>query len=341
MSIRALIYFFLVSLFLFSCQNKIPLTSWEGQAMGSSYHISIAENLSDAELKRLKLGVDEIFKNFNKALSTYQNDSEISKFNQAQAGEWMAFSPMAYELLSKAWYWSKESDGAFDITVGPLVRLWGFENEKRRTVPPLDSEIAKTKKDVGYQYLKFDETQRKISKAVSSLRLDVGAIAPGYASDLISKFFKAMGYSHHMIEVGGEIKVSGFKEPSQNKAWRIGVESSSASGEKIQRVLELHNESVSTSGDYRDFFIYKGKRYSHTLNSQTGKPIDHDLSSVTVIYKDCADADALATVLMVLGPEKGFEFAQKRALKAIFYIRKGKEMVERLTDEMKKVVGNV
>ena len=317
------------------------MTSWEGQTMGGSYHISVAENLSESELKHLKAGVDEILKSLNDGLSTYQKGTEISKFNEAKSGEWFSFSPIAYELLYKSYYWSKESDGAFDITVGPLVRLWGFEDTNRRTVPPSDSEIEKARKKVGYQFLKFDDVSKKIIKMIPDLRLDVGAIAPGYASDLISKFFVAMGHGNHMVEVGGEIKVSGYKEPAQKKAWRIGVESSSASGEKISRVLELHNESVSTSGDYRDFFTYKGKRYSHTINAQTGRPIEHNLSSVTVILKDCADADALATVLMVLGEVKGYEFAQKRGIKAIFYIREGKNMVELITDEMKKVVGNV
>lgn len=304
--------------------------------MGSSYHISIGQKLESSEQIKLQEGVEKILSSFSTSLSTYYPDSEISRFNRADPQIWIQFSPLAFDLLYKAWNWSKESQGAFDLTVGPLVQLWGFEGGKKREAPPPYEEILLVLKSVGYQHLKFLPQERKILKEIKNLRLDVSAIAPGYASDLITSFLAQQGYAHSMVEVGGEVRVSGFRDPLKKTPWKIGVEAPQDEGQKISRVLSLSNESVSTSGDYRDFFIYQGRRYSHTLDTRTGQPIQHGLSAVTVLQKECADADALATFLMVLGPERGLTYVNEKKIKAIFYVRSPKGMTEFLSDAIQK-----
>jgi thiamine biosynthesis lipoprotein len=223
-----------------------------------------------------------------------------------------------------------ESSGkAFDITVAPLVNLWGFGSEGHRVTPPKSSEISSVLKNIGSMYLKT-EGDHLLIKKIPALQLDLSAIAKGYGVDVVTRIFLQERLENFMIEIGGEVYTHGNK--AGGEYWKIGIDAPnlhSLPGQNIQAILLLKNVAVATSGDYRNFFEYNGKIYSHTINPQTGFPVTHNLASVTIVAQNCMEADALATAIMVMGWEKGLDYIEKiENVEALFIIRKDKESFE-------------
>jgi thiamine biosynthesis lipoprotein len=211
------------------------------------------------------------------------------------------------------------SGGAFDITVGPLVNLWGFGPDPMLFVAPDAVLIRQTLTKIGYQKLLFDDQNQRVKKIEVSLYLDLSAIAKGYAVDKVGALLEEYGISHYMVEIGGELRLKGHN--IKQKPWRIAIEKPSSEQRVIQKVLPLSNISLATSGDYRNFFESEGVRFSHTIDPRSGSPIRHDLASVTVLSETTMKADALATALMVLGDEEGGRMAERENIAALFIIK--------------------
>ncbi|MDH5499966.1 MAG: FAD:protein FMN transferase, partial [Gammaproteobacteria bacterium] len=214
---------------------------------------------------------------------------------------------------------SEKTSGAFDITVGPLVNLWGFGPDGIVRSPPPDREIETAKTRVGYSHLQADCSKPAIRKDIPRLYLDLSAYAKGYAVDRISELLDKMEIADYLVEIGGEMKLRGFNAEKQK--WAVAIEAPLQNERQVQRIFRITNQSVATSGDYRNFFESNGQIFSHTIDTRTGRPVRHGLASVTVVAETTAIADALATALLVLGPEDGMMLAQREGLAAYFLIR--------------------
>ncbi|MGB0203931.1 MAG: FAD:protein FMN transferase [Neptuniibacter sp.] len=261
--------------------------------------------------------INQILKRVNQSMSTYISDSELSLFNQLPANQSADISSELAYVIRLGMNISEASSGAFDITVGPLVNLWGFGPDGRVVKVPTEQEVESTRQRVGYRFIQLDGN--KLSKKKNSY-VDLSAIAKGYGVDAIAELLEKKGINSYLVEIGGELRAKGFKPNGQN--WRIAIESPVASIDRtIHRVIEVKDVGIATSGDYRNYFEENGVRFSHTIDPNTAKPITHKLASVTVLAKTCAEADGLATAMMVMGPDKAKAFAEREAVEALFIVK--------------------
>lgn len=304
---------------LASCARKPAEIVLTGPAMGTTWTLRAVPATADVRATGVEQVVQTVLDEVDVAMSAYRPDSAISRFNASESTGWQEVPEPLAAVVAEALRTGAATGGAFDITVSPLVALWGFGAGEPRSEPPGDDEIAAALALTGQQHLRARLAPPSLAKALPGLALDVDAIAPGYAVDLVAERLEAAGIDHYMIEIGGEVRVHGHN--ASGAAWRIGVERPAESGRTVARVLELDAMAVSTSGDYRDFFVAGGARYSHTLDPRTGRPVTHGLASVTVLRPTAAEADALATALSVLGPEAGFELAEQAGWAALFIER--------------------
>ena len=286
---------------------------------GTTYTIKapiLAASIKNTELRQQ---ITQLLDKLNAQMSTYQQDSELSQFNQSRSTEWQSVSTELYAVLKQAKVISELSKGAFDITVGPLVNLWGFGPDPMSFVAPEKAKIEQQLQKLGYQNLLLDDKTQSIKKLIPELYLDLSAIAKGYAVDQVAILLEKYGMLDYMIEIGGELSLRGHNINDQ--PWRIAVEKPAEGNRMIQKVLPLSDVSLATSGDYRNYFELEGVRFSHTIDPRTGKPITHKLASITILSDTTMKADALATALMVLGSEQGFELAEQQNIAALFIIK--------------------
>jgi thiamine biosynthesis lipoprotein len=321
-----------LAFFLSSCSKPDKqLLQFEGQTMGTYYHIKYVlspEQLKDKTLltEQLQLIVDQQLELVNDQMSTYRPHSELSLFNQSHDSA--EVSDATIKVVKQALTIYKQSDGAFDVTVGPLVNLWGFGPDKKPNKVPSDELIEQTKQNVGSQYLSIEGN--RLIKSKADLYVDLSAIAKGYGVDVIADLLADEGVNDYLVDIGGELRVSGSKP--QQISWTVAIERPGL-GQDVQRVLHLGNNAIATSGDYRNYFEFDGIRYSHTIDPSTGKPISHKLASVTVIDKSSMVADGLATAITVLGPEKGLKLAMDLKLPVFLLIKEGDGFIESFTPE--------
>lgn len=288
-----------------------------GATMGTTYNIKIVvPNGERHSAEKLQIAIDSRLQAFNQSLSTYISDSEIVTLNQAPVGEWLPVSERFLAVLTLSQQISQLSGGAFDATVAPLVNLWGFGPDWKAHKAPAASDIEQALSSIGYQYIEVDSAQSRIKKLIN-VSLDFSAVAKGYGVDEIAELLWAEGFHHFMVEIGGELRLHGHN--GEGKTWRIGVESPAAGG-KI-RPIAVSEVGVATSGDYRNYFEQDGVRFSHAIDPTTGRPITHNLASVTVIAATAARADALATAFTVMGGDQAMALAEERGI-AIYLIER-------------------
>jgi len=295
-----------------------------GPTMGTQYHISVVSQLA-MDQDTLQHAIDQRLAVINQSMSTYISDSELSRLNQASGEDWFPVSDSLFAVLSLAKQISRESDGAFDITVGPVVNLWGFgpnnfgPNNKALVDFPTQAEIDSLRELIGYDKVQLNNTSKAVKKP-SGRYLDLSAIAKGFAADDISQLLLSMGYANHMVEIGGEIMAQGHN--ARGQAWRIGIENPTMTHSGVQQAVAVSGVGVATSGDYRNYFEVDGERFSHTIDPLTGRPVTHSLASVTVIAPTAMAADAYATAINVLGYLPGRAFAEKYGLAVFFIVRR-------------------
>ena len=327
--VLCIVLLLLLSTLLTACKKAVSELQLSGQTMGTSYGIRVVTAVSAAEKKALKAAVDRRLIEINKQMSTYQVDSELSRFNVSPDKQWFPVSTELLQLVLQAKELHELSGGAFDISVGPLVNLWGFGPTTSAVDVPTPAMIVTAMKRVGQTHLKIRQTPPALYKDVA-LYLDLSAIAKGYAVDQVAQLLKHAGWSNWLVEIGGEIRVSGNN--ASGLPWQIGIERPDEHNIGIvQRVFGLADGAVATSGNYRNFFIYQGVRYSHIIDARNGWPVSHQLALVTVLAETAAHADGLATLLYILGAEKGFELAQKLGWAALFVIQADKGYLEKAT----------
>jgi thiamine biosynthesis lipoprotein len=290
-----------------------------GETMGTSYVVKLAAAaLPAARLEQLAADVHDALDGVNRGMSLYRPESELMRLNRQPEAVPLALSKDLYEVLAAGQRVAELSHGAFDVSVAPLVDAWGFGPAKRREVPAA-GDVQARRAAVDYRSLRLDPQHRTATKAHAGLQADLGGIAKGYGVDRAARAIEASGIEDYMIEVGGEVRTRGRNAGGQ--PWQIGIEEPDAVPQRARAVVPLSGRAMATSGDYRIYFEQGGRRYSHEIDPRTAAPIAHRLASVTVVADDCMTADALATALIVLGPQAGWALAQRQGLAAYFIVR--------------------
>ncbi|MFC3151336.1 FAD:protein FMN transferase [Litoribrevibacter euphylliae] len=304
-------------------------SSYQGRAMGTTYSVVYVLN-GKVEEKVVQTRIDQAINLVNDQMSTYKADSNLSIFNQKPAGACYKFPQDTYRVLEMAVEISNVTEGAFDPTVGPLVNLWGFGPDYHESKRPSDEQIRELKSTkVGYQYLTLKEDN--VACKEKDIYVDLSAIAKGYAVDLVAEYLDKLGIESYLVEIGGELKAKGIKP--NNEYWYIAIENPETElGRSVHKILELQNTGIATSGDYRNYFEVDGKRFSHTIDPQTGMPIKHNLASISVLNPSVAYADAMATAMNVMGPEKALLLAEKQSLAVYLLVKSDKGFEVKSTD---------
>ncbi|MBY8161682.1 FAD:protein FMN transferase [Vibrio fluvialis] len=304
-------------LLLAGCEQPPQQVHLSGPTMGTSYNIKYLQQDGLPSSDDLHKEIDRLLEEVNDQMSTYRKDSELSRFNQYQGIDPFEVSNQTATVVREAIRLNGLTEGALDVTVGPLVNLWGFGPEARPEVVPTDAELAERKANTGIHHLSVEGN--KLSKDLPHLYVDLSTIAKGWGVDVVANYIESQGIHYYMVEVGGEIRLKGLNR--DGVPWRIAVEKPTVDERSIQEIIEPGDMAIATSGDYRNYFERDGVRYSHIINPQTGRPIHNRVVSVTVLDKSCMTADGLATGLMVLGDEKGIEIAEQNHIPVFMIVK--------------------
>lgn len=303
--------------------------------MGTGYSVKITDLPPEIELQRLERDIARLLEEINGLMSTYQEDSELSRFNRSRRTDWIAVSPELVYVVKEAQRVSRLSGGAFDVTVGPLVNLWGFGPSVSFPEMPSAAQIAAARKRVGFKWLQIRSSPPALRKEREDIYVDLSGIAKGYGVDRVAEFLEAQGIHNYLVDIGGEERIKGHS--SLGEAWRIAIAQPVPGEPRVQCIIELDSGGLATSGNYRNYFEQEGKRYSHIIDPRTGWPISHQLASVTVLSDTAMRADALATALMVLGPKQGVRLAEQEKIAALLIIKTPTEFTEKATAEFTKI----
>ena len=303
----------LLALFLvvYGCDSGPSSTFIEGATMGTTYHITVVSD-QVVDSQSLKQEIDGILISVNDAMSTYQSDSELSLINGSEQTTFTTSLALS-QVLSEAFSICAQAPNYYDVTIGPLVNLWGFGPSSRGDASPTELEIAEARSRVGCERVSLEGQQ--LTRPVG-MYIDLSSIAKGFGVDLVAQGLERLGYSHYMVEIGGEVLAKGHNE--RGRIWTIGVERPSLEVGTPVLAVALDSAGLATSGDYRNFFIEGEQRYGHTINPQTGYPIQHNTLSVTVLAPTAMKADAWATALNSAGVEAGIDIATDLDLAAFF-----------------------
>ena len=330
--VKPALFVLLASILLAGCGEKIE--EFGGPTMGSHYSLKYVAGEVTPEPATLKADVEALLAEVDQQMSTWRADSDLSEFNRLPAGSCRVMPAPVLELVRFGERLSADSDGAFDLTLEPLLDLWGFGPQSRGERVPTAEEIAEVRQRTGHHHLRIDGEQLCKDAAV---QLDLNSIAAGHTVDRIAARLAELGVQSYLLDVTGELKAAGRKP--DGSAWRIAIEAPRDDRQVAQKVLTLDDLGVSTSGDYRNYFERDGKRYSHTLDPQTGAPISHRLAAVTVVDSSTLRADGLSTLLMVLGPERGYTFAEQAQVAAFFVTRTDQGFATRATPAFERRFG--
>ena len=296
--------------------------------MGTTYSITVvADQLPPDDLSQQ---IDRLLSKVDSSMSTYKDESEISRFNRLSVGQTQKISSEFAEVIrisQKIWH---QSNGAFDPTIGPLVDLWGFGPVDREGQVPSSESIEQVLSNVGFESIVLEDLT--LSK-LAPVALDVSAVAKGYAVDLVANHLEMLALPDYLVEIGGEIRVSGTNPDGQ--PWRIALEQPQLFA-AVDRVIEISDSAIATSGDYRNYFEKDGVRYSHTIDPRTGMPIRHKLASVSVIAESCAEADAWATALSVMGAVESKKLANQLGLAVYMLVREDDQFVAQHSDKFEQ-----
>lgn len=327
-----------VLIFLFGvlsgCGNGDTMESFGGPTMGSTYSIKYLRHAGLPAPAEVRVQVEKILAEVDQQMSTYRSDSDIERFNDLPANRCQKMPAPILKLVRVGERLSEQSEGSFDLTVEPLLNLWGFGPQAREEKIPAAHALAEVRQRVGYQHLRIDGDQLCKGAAVE---VDFNSIAAGYAVDTMAAKLEAMGIHNYLAEATGELKAAGKK--LDGSPWRVALEEPRNDQQVAERIIAVDGYGVSTSGDYRNYFEQDGRRYSHTFDARTGAPVLHALASVTVIHPSALMADGLSTLLLILGPERGWDYAETHDIGAFFVIRADTGFVTRTTQAFERLSG--
>ncbi|WP_434360825.1 FAD:protein FMN transferase [Parasalinivibrio latis] len=330
-SFKHAVVLFAAAMVLAGCSKQPEEIHLKGSTMGTYYSIKLVkqDGLPDAEA--LQAEIDKRLELVNDQMSTYRKNSELSQFNQHKSNEPFPVSEATATVVKEAIRINGLTDGALDVTVGPLVNLWGFGPEARPDQVPTDEEIAARRNNVGIQHLKVEGNS--LVKDIPGLYVDLSSIAKGYGVDVVANYLESLGVKNYLVDIGGELHIKGHNAEGQK--WRIAIEKPVSGKASVQEIIQPGDMSIATSGDYRNYFEENGVRYSHTIDPKTARPITHRLVSVTVLDKSCMTADGLATGFTVLGPEKALEIANRNNIPVFLIVKTDNGFKEIASDAFK------
>jgi thiamine biosynthesis lipoprotein len=305
----------------------------DGRTMGTTWSVQVVLPSADST-EKLQRGIQAELDRVDGQMSTYKPQSELSRFNRAPAGSWQTLPPEFFDVLQYAMQLAKDSDGAYDPTVGPLVNLWGFGPDQRPRRPPTADAIAQAKARVGWWKVKLDPAGRRAWQP-GGIDVDLSAVAKGYGVDQVGRYLQRMGVEAWLVEVGGELKAHGRKP--DGTPWRVGIERPDAAAgavtaaDELVRTIQLDDRAIATSGDYRHVFEDNGHFYSHHIDPRSGWPVPHEVASVSVLADGCMQADPLGTALSVLGAERGMAYAREHGLAVLMIVRPSHGFEQRMS----------
>lgn len=319
---------------LAGCGNGACVEQIGGSTMGSTWSVKYVRHAGVADPAQVRGEVEAVLGEVDQQMSTYRSDSVIERFNSLPADSCQSMPAAVLELVRIGDQLSTQSEGSYDLTVEPLLDLWGFGPQGREEKVPDAAALAEVMQRVGHQHLRIDGDHLCKDAAVA---VDFNSIAAGYAVDVIAVRLQHMGIDNYLVEVTGELKAKG-KKPD-GSAWRIAFEEPRDDQQVAERIIDVDGYGVSTSGDYRHYFLQDGRRYSHTFDARSGRPVLHDLASVTVIHPSALMADGLSTLLLILGPERARDYAQKHGIAAFFVLRADTGFDTRSSQAFTQLVG--
>ncbi|WP_371742286.1 FAD:protein FMN transferase [Aestuariibacter sp. A3R04] len=293
-----------------------------GETMGTTYNVKYVVD-ERGQIDGLQEAIDERLVHINKLMSTYDPTSELSRFNQRRYTTPYTLSDETAKVVKEAIRLGKLSNGVLDVTVGPLVNMWGFGPNKRPEKVPSAEQIADVRKYVGLDKLTLNGNA--LSKTHPMLYVDLSTIAKGYGVDQVADIMESRGISNYLVEIGGEMRVKG--ERGNGEAWLIAIEKPVTTERAVQKIVSIGTNAIATSGDYRNYYEVDGKRYSHLIDPRTGQPITHNLVSVTVVHPSSMTADGLATAFNVMGWDEAIALAKQEGL-AVFLIKRTEDGFE-------------
>lgn len=310
----------LLAVALAACgDTRLPELELGGASMGTTYGVRLVAPPAELDDSELYADIEALLAGIEGSMSTYDPDSELSIFNATRSTDWMNTSAELCAVVAGALAISRQTTGAFDVTVGPLVNLWGFGPDGPAGRPPDAASIAAARRSVGYDLLETDCSVPALRKKVPDLYVDLSAYAKGHAVDRVAELLSERGIENYMVEIGGELRLRGTN--AAGEPWHIAVEKPVTDRRSVEAILALTDAALATSGDYRNYVEFEGTRYSHAVDPRTGYPVSHGAASVTIVAATAAFADAMATALLVLGPEEGIRLAEDRNIAAYILIR--------------------
>ena len=315
-----------MALALGGCATGLPYTpTLHGETMGSAWTVRLGRPMPEATAQVLQAGAQAQFDAVNQALSTWRSDSALSRFNAVDSGEWVDIDPELAIVMGYGLGLAASSEGAYDLTVGPLVNLWGFGPDPKRNLAPEPAAIEAARARVGWRKVEVDVPNHRARKA-PGVRVDLSSLGKGRGVDRVAAYLESQGVTNYLIDLSGKLRARGVS--SSNRPWRIGVEQPAAddpsgAARTVETPVTLRDSSIATSGDYRKYFESGGRHYSHIIDPRTGWPVKHATLSATAIAPTCMEADALATVFMVMSPDAALRLADSRGTPALWISRAG------------------
>ena len=309
----------IISLLIFSCsQEKNYNAKLSGNTMGTFYFIEVIDVPIKLKIKTIQSEIDDTLMRVNKILSNWDKNSEISKINKIGINSTIKISEELNEVFKTAIEINTKSNGFFDLTLDPIIELWGFGyDSKQLETIPTDEQIKKSLSSVGQKkFLKLDFNKNELTKKIKNLKINLSSIGKGYGIDIIGKKLDQLGIKNYIINIGGDILTKGYN--SKKKDWVIGVENPNIKEKLIKEIVNITDKGLATSGDYKNFFTKNGIKYSHIINPKTGKPITHSTKSVTVIHENSLKADGWATAFLSIGSLEGLKIAEKEKIAVMF-----------------------
>lgn len=330
----AAFWIFTLVLLTVSCSDpSAPVVHLRGETMGTTYNIKYVVG-PEGKLGSLKDQVDERLAQINLLMSTYDPTSELSRFNQNRYTDPFPISAQTRVVIEEAMRLGELSNGVLDVTVGPLVNLWGFGPNKRPEKTPSDEDITAVRDYVGLNKLQL--TSQGLVKHHPMIYVDLSTIAKGYGVDQLAQLLENKGLENYLVEIGGEMRVKGHRGNGED--WLIAIEKPITTERAVQKIVSIGTNAIATSGDYRNYYEQDGFRYSHLIDPRTGKPIKHNLVSVTVVHPSSMTADGWATAFMIMGWEQAKLLAERENLAVYLIRRTGKEFEEFTSSKFNDVV---
>lgn len=328
----------LVLLFVTACvpnENSRDEIILAGKTMGTTYNVKAIKGSSKATQEDLQEQVDEALLAVNKAMSNWDKTSEVSRFNKSISTEWTPISRDFSIVMQEALRIHNQTGGRFDVTLAPLIELWGFGPKQDTPPEPDPIEVREALASVGMStMLEFETDPPALRKVNPDTAINLSAIAKGFGVDKVALVLEQNGINEYLVEIGGDLVTKG--KNSKNEPWAVGIEKPDSATRTVQQIVRVSDKGLATSGDYRNYKEVEGKRLSHILDAVTGRPIDHKLASVTVIADSAMRADGLATALFAMGDERGMTLAEQEGMAVFFIVREDDRFITRSSSAFRK-----